>query len=526
MNVAIYARVSTDEQATAGTIENQLHAIREYCASRGYSIIAEFCDEGVSGTVPFEERPQAARLLAMAGEGMFDRTVIYCVDRLARDVVEASLARKSLEREAPPEFVTQSFDGTPEGELGFNMFASIAQYERRVIARRTKQGRHKSARKGAYMATVPAYGYRKGEDRKAEIDEEEAAVVRQIFEWCNNEDLGTWAIAERLNSSGVETPNHYPLRPNKVGKPPKRRRAERWGPTTISKMLRARRYVGSGTYGPKKGPKTATTYPAIIDAETFERAKTALDRRRTAYLTGGLNGYLLAGFIRCRVCGAACTGAKTGRNKRLAYHCGGWRRGRRAGHGRYYWYADGVEEWVRGEIRRLLYRPDTLQHRVEAWLERELDELHSLKEEQERLIRKLDDLPAQEKRVLEAHRKAITSDDQLARQLDAIAKEKTNVEARLAEIKDDRDRGIDYLTDFKVKSDLLNAVRELGIERLRQGGVDATTIQFSPALDLLFTPEDYRAVMRELGITVYVEASGGASIEMGLRLAANSFLRS
>ena len=519
-NVAIYTRVSTDEQATVGTIENQLHAIREYCGSRGYSIIAEFCDEGVSGTVPFDERPKAARLLAMAGEGMFDRTVIYCVDRLARDVVEASLARKSLERGAPPEFVTQSFDGTPEGELGFNMFAAIAQYERRVIARRTKQGRHKSARNGAYMATVPAYGYRKGEDGKAEIDEEEAAVVRQIFRWSTDEYLGTWAIAERLNSSGIETPNHYPLR-LKDGKPPKRRRAAEWGATSISKILKAKRYVGSGKYGPE-----TATYPAIIDADTFETAQTALARRRTAYLTGGLNGYLLAGFIRCRVCGAACTGAKTGRNKRLAYHCGGWRRGRRAGHGRYYWYADGVEEWVRGEIRRLLYRPETLQHRVQAWLERELDELHSLKEEQERLIRKLDDLPTQEERVLETHRKAITSDDQLARQLDAIAKEKANVEARLAEIKDDRDRGIDYLTYFKVKSDLLNAVREMGIERLRQGGVDATTIQFSPALDLLFTPEDYRAVMRELGVTVYTEANGGASIEMGIRLAASSFPRS
>jgi len=80
------------------------------------------------------------------------------------------------------------------------------------------------------------------------------------------------------------------------------------------------------------------------------------------------------------------------------------------------------------------------------------------------------------------------------------------------------------VTDFKVKSDLLNAVRKLGIERLRQGGIDATTIQFSPALDLLFTTEDYRTVMRELSMTVYVQASGGASIEMGLRLAGNSFL--
>jgi site-specific DNA recombinase len=224
-NVAIYARVSTEEQASAGTIEAQLHACREYCASRGYSVIAEFCDEGVSGTVPFQDRPEAARLLEMAGQGIFERTIIYCVDRLARAVVAAAVARKALEAAAPAEFVTQSFDGTPEGRLMFNQFAAFAEYEREVIARRTKLGRYKSARNGRYMATVPAYGYRRGENGKAEIDEEEADVVRQIFRWCNDEDLGTWGIAERLNSSGVSTPDHYTLRPDKEGKAPKRKRA-------------------------------------------------------------------------------------------------------------------------------------------------------------------------------------------------------------------------------------------------------------------------------------------------------------
>jgi site-specific DNA recombinase len=507
-NVAIYARVSGEEQAAAGTIENQLHACREYCASKGYLVVAEFPDEAVSGTVPFEDRPQGARLLEMAGHGIFDRTVIYCVDRLARDVVEAAVARKALEAIARVDFVTQSFDGTPEGRLMFNQFAAFAEYEREVIARRTKLGRYKSARNGRYMATIPAYGYRRGENGAAVIDEDEAAVVRSIFHDATSEDQGTWAIAERLNTGRVKPPRSA-----------KRREEEKWGPTTIAKILTAERYTGSGTYGPE-----IVTYPPIIEAETFHAAKAALGRRRTSYLTGKRNGYLLAGFIRCRVCGAVCTGVKTGRNQRPAYHCGGWRRGRRRqDHGRYYWYAEGIEEWVRGELQALLYRPETLQHRVEAWLERELDELHTLKEEQERLRRKLDDLPTQEERVLQTHRNGITNDDQLSRQLAAIAEERESVEARLREIKDDRDRGIDYLTDFKAKRDLLNAVRERGIQHLRSGGIESVMIEFSPACDPLLTPADYQTVMRELGVTVYVEANGGVSIEMGLKLAASSY---
>jgi len=276
--------------------------------------------------------------------------------------------------------------------LMFNQFAAFAEYEREVIARRTKLGRYNSARKGRYMATIPAYGYVRGEDGCAEIREEQAAVIRRIFSLCNNEDLGIYAIAERLNASGI---------------PASGKKADHWTPTAIAKILTAKRYTGSGTYGPE-----TAIYPPIIEAETFHAAREALGRRRTAYLTGKVNGYLLAGFIRCRVCGAACTGLKTGRNRRRAYRCGGWRRGHRAGHDRGWWYADDVEDWVRGEIGRLIYRPDTLQHRVEVWLERELDELHSLKEEQERLNRELDDLPKREERVLETHSKGITTDAQ------------------------------------------------------------------------------------------------------------------
>ena len=61
---AIYARVSTDEQASRGTIENQIHSCRDYCEKAGFEVIEEFLDEGVSGTIPLIERPEGARLIA------------------------------------------------------------------------------------------------------------------------------------------------------------------------------------------------------------------------------------------------------------------------------------------------------------------------------------------------------------------------------------------------------------------------------------------------------------------------------
>jgi len=66
MKTAIYARVSTEGQAERQTIESQLLACRDYCAQHNYEVIGEYLEDGVSGSVPFADRPAGARLLADA----------------------------------------------------------------------------------------------------------------------------------------------------------------------------------------------------------------------------------------------------------------------------------------------------------------------------------------------------------------------------------------------------------------------------------------------------------------------------
>jgi site-specific DNA recombinase len=95
---AIYARVSTAGQEERHTIESQLVACREYAEHQGYDVVGEFKDDGVSGAVPFDERPEGARLLEMAQEGLFDRVVIYTVDRLGRDTSEGIIAVRRLRK--------------------------------------------------------------------------------------------------------------------------------------------------------------------------------------------------------------------------------------------------------------------------------------------------------------------------------------------------------------------------------------------------------------------------------------------
>ena len=105
---AIYARVSTDEQADKNTIENQLSRCRAYCEQAGYEIIQEFRDEGVSGTVSLVERPAGARLIAAADAKSFEVVVCYRLDRFGRDALVCLLAIERLQTRVKLEYVTSA----------------------------------------------------------------------------------------------------------------------------------------------------------------------------------------------------------------------------------------------------------------------------------------------------------------------------------------------------------------------------------------------------------------------------------
>jgi len=82
--IALYARVSTEDQADAETIQGQLDFLRRYSELHGHEVVDEYLDDGVSGMIPFAKRPEGARLLADAQAGRFDTVLFYRVSRLGR----------------------------------------------------------------------------------------------------------------------------------------------------------------------------------------------------------------------------------------------------------------------------------------------------------------------------------------------------------------------------------------------------------------------------------------------------------
>src|SRR4051812_45649441 len=82
--VALYARVSTEDQAERETIQTQLAFLRQYCDLYSLPIAGEYIDDGISGTVAFDRRPEGQRLLADADARRFGAVVVYKLSRLGR----------------------------------------------------------------------------------------------------------------------------------------------------------------------------------------------------------------------------------------------------------------------------------------------------------------------------------------------------------------------------------------------------------------------------------------------------------
>ena len=318
VRAAIYSRVSTDEQADKGTIENQILACREYCKKAGYEVIEEFRDEGVSGTIPLSERSAGARLVAATDMQSVDVAVVYRMDRLSRDVFEGLTARRRLEAKVKLEYTDQRFDGTPDGELQRNLIASIDQHERDNICNRLQTGlRNKVEYRGAYMASQRPYGYVKTDDGKLEPHPEEAPIVEQILQLAS-EGMSSYAIARQLDAQGTPQPESTTTATT--------RNHSGWLHRTVRGFLQNPRYYGQAVYGKAK---IAMPCPPLIDATLFEKVNAGLSTKKANSKRNTKHDYLLQNLLYCAVCGKRYY-ADTSHGKRV-YCCSVVRSGAKKG---------------------------------------------------------------------------------------------------------------------------------------------------------------------------------------------------
>src|SRR5579862_5106990 len=212
MAVAIYCRVSTEEQRERQSILTQREFGERYTDLHKLPVYALYADDGISGTVPLDDRPEGTRVLKDARAGKFDQLLIFKLDRLGRETRLILNAVAELEKlGVRVRSMTEEFDtASATGRLMLTMLSGFATHEREVIRERSVAGTLRVAETGAWLGGIVPYGYRKvGEKRDARIviSEDpipglvmsEADVIRDIFRMSAVEKKSCRVIAVRLN---------------------------------------------------------------------------------------------------------------------------------------------------------------------------------------------------------------------------------------------------------------------------------------------------------------------------------------
>jgi site-specific DNA recombinase len=351
---AIYARVSSEQQTEAATIESQVAALQERIVFDGLTLETEmqFRDEGYSGATLI--RPALERLRDLAATGAIDRLYVHSPDRLSRKYAYQVLLMDEFQRcGVEVLFLNHPLGQTPEENLLLQVQGMVAEYERAKIMERSRRGKLHLARQGSVnvLGSAP-YGYRyvnrrigDGEARY-EIVPEEARVMQQVFEWVGRDGLSIAAVCRRLKQQGIRSPS---------GK-------SYWDRTTVWGQLKNSTYRGIAIFGKTRiGPKRPylraprgrpepprqaySVYavpaeqgiripvPALVSEKLFAAVQERLaeNRKRHRQLQQGTR-YLLQGLLVCGCCGYAFCGsgkfrrgsaAKKMRRDYLYYRCSG-----------------------------------------------------------------------------------------------------------------------------------------------------------------------------------------------------------
>jgi len=337
--VAIYMRVSTQNQENEATIKNQEMELREQIKADGLTLLDEniYQDDGWSGTIL--ERPALDRLQADAMDKKFNTLYFYDRGRISRRFVHQEVILDSLKANDVECISLKDINGdSDEDRLMGGVMGLFQEYERLKITQRMRVGKKRKVHEDKMLlGYAPKFGYSyhrriKTGDGKRDgyfsINEAQAEVVRLIFKLFL-EGSSKYAIASELQRRNIL--------------PPKAKR-DSWSTSVIDRMLRDSTYMGIHYYNktesvapknPRRGTKYRRTLKAsriarpssewtkhkvdpIISTHQYEEAQRLLKRNSKFNNRNSTNEYLVSGLIEC-VCGQARTGDPA--NGRLYYRC-------------------------------------------------------------------------------------------------------------------------------------------------------------------------------------------------------------
>jgi len=312
MRAAIYTRVSSAEQVKGHSLAGQRAILEAWADREGWEVVARYEDAGFSAK-NVEGRPAFMRMLAEVAT--FDVLLVLKQDRFARDLADAFLAERTLQR-AGARVLYHDEPGandsdTPAGLIVKAVGYAGAQGYRMDLSRKIARGyAHMATVKGLHVGDVP-FGYRRPDPKQPmEVDEHEAAGVVWAFETYASGNDSLAAIADELAARGY--------RPHSRGEA--RRDRTEWAISTVASMLKNRIYLGDILY---RGEYFPGQHAPIITPALFSRVRLAAERRKRSPRTHARvvkNVYMVTGIGECARCLSPLWGDRSGSGY-LSYRC-------------------------------------------------------------------------------------------------------------------------------------------------------------------------------------------------------------
>lgn len=315
--VAAYVRVSVDKETMFHSFTAQASYYKELISKhKDWVFVDVYADYGISGTKV--NRPEFNRMIDDCKTGKIDMIITKSISRFARNTtLLLSTIRELKALNIDVYFEEQNINSMSEqGELMLTLLASIAEAEAKSMGENVKWRINKTFEQGEIYNTTRFYGY-DIIDKKFIINEEQASVVRRIFQMVLD-GFGYIKIIEVLNKENIKSPT-----------------GKRWTKNAVERILREETYTGKLTLqktyrlenkkrevnkGEVKKYVVEDNHEAIVDVDTFNKVRSLIHSRRSKAKVKRSDNDIFKGLIRCSVCGACFQ-----RKKRYGYDLYDWK---------------------------------------------------------------------------------------------------------------------------------------------------------------------------------------------------------
>lgn len=306
MKIAAYCRVSTEKEAQIDSLEKQIEFFNEFTRKNGYELYKLYADEGISGK-QIKHRKQFQQMMLDAKAKKFDKVVVKDVSRFARNTVDLLQSVRELKSyNVQVDFLNNGEVMEGGSEFILTILGAMAQQESANMSKRVKFGKDITAQKGRVPNIVFGYDKMPNERYILKVNEEEAKLVKEIFESYVYKGWGTTKIAWDLNDRGIRT----------------KRDKAKWVQNGIVRMLKNPIYTGRVTN--KKSEVTdfitgtrkdipeedwiivERPEMRIISDELFNKAQEILAQRSNEFKLNNKREkteYVFSTLIYCKHCG-------------------------------------------------------------------------------------------------------------------------------------------------------------------------------------------------------------------------------